>query len=406
VERASLADAVAHFETGLARLQELPDDARRAKLELDLRIASLVALAIVKGFGSLESEASASRALELCRRLGTNWKDLWFALRGLFLTTLARPDVHGGHKMMAEMVALAEQHETPAHLAQALGLRAMGNMEAGAFEPAAVDFDRAIAIYESTPTEVQERLLDDPYAPVVTRAVSAGNQAYLGYLDQALARVDSATDIARKAGSRIGLETAHICALWVHHSRCEFERMRERAEALLALSIELGNPFRRAIAEIFLGWMEVVSGELEKGVGRMRQNLADCRATGSEVWLDYILALIAAALGRMGQFDEALRIIEEALAFIQRTGTRRHEAEVHRRKGELLLAQDSSNATPAERCFRTAIEVARKQHAKLWELRGRPASRGYCAISITAMRRAPCSRKSTTGSPRASTPRT
>ena len=46
-----------------------------------------------------------------------------------------------------------------------------------------------------------------------------------------------------------------------------------------------------------------------------------------------------------------------------------HEAEVYRQKGELLLAQDSSNVTPAERCFRTAIEVARKQHAKLWELR-------------------------------------
>jgi predicted ATPase len=116
--------------------------------------------------------------------------------------------------------------------------------------------------------------------------------------------------------------------------------------------------------------MEVVSGELEKGVGRMRQNLADCRATGSEAWLDYILALIATALGRMGQFDEALRTIEEALALIQRTGTRRHEAEVYRQKGELLLAQDSSNVMPAERCFRTAIEVARKQHAKLWELRG------------------------------------
>jgi predicted ATPase len=42
---------------------------------------------------------------------------------------------------------------------------------------------------------------------------------------------------------------------------------------------------------------------------------------------------------------------------------------VYRRKAELLLALDSSNVTPAERCFRTAIEVARKQHGKLWELR-------------------------------------
>jgi predicted ATPase len=42
---------------------------------------------------------------------------------------------------------------------------------------------------------------------------------------------------------------------------------------------------------------------------------------------------------------------------------------VYRRKGELLLARDSSNVASAERCFRTAIEVARKQQGKLWELR-------------------------------------
>ena len=38
-------------------------------------------------------------------------------------------------------------------------------------------------------------------------------------------------------------------------------------------------------------------------------------------------------------------------------------------KGELLLAQDASNAAPAERSFLTAIDIACKQHAKSWELR-------------------------------------
>ena len=42
---------------------------------------------------------------------------------------------------------------------------------------------------------------------------------------------------------------------------------------------------------------------------------------------------------------------------------------MHRLKGELLLAQRASNAADAEKCFRTAIEIARKQHAKSWELR-------------------------------------
>ncbi len=84
---------------------------------------------------------------------------------------------------------------------------------------------------------------------------------------------------------------------------------------------------------------------------------------------DYYLALIATALGRMGRFDEGLRTIDESFPFIERTGQRSYEAEVHRLKGELLLAQDASNAAQAEQSFRTAIEISRRQNAKSWELR-------------------------------------
>ena len=369
VTRASYADAVTHFETGIVRLQELPDDVRRAELELDLRIASLESLATIKGYGSLEGEESASRALELCRRLGTDWKDLWLALGGRHRSALVRPDFQKAREIAAEMVAIAEQHESAAHLARALSIRAFANSVAGAFQPAAVDFDRAIAIYESTPSAVQERLLDDAFNPATARAMRAWNQCCLGYLNQALEQIDSATAIAREADSRSSLEAVHTYALSVFDMRCEWQRMRERAEANLALSIELGNLFRRARAEVFLGWMEVVSGEVDKGLARMRQNLARFRATGSEIGVDEFLALIATALGRMGRFDEAFRTIEEAFAVIQRTDAHMHEAEVYRRKAELLLVQDSTNAGLAERCFRTAIELARKQHGKLWELR-------------------------------------
>jgi predicted ATPase len=102
---------------------------------------------------------------------------------------------------------------------------------------------------------------------------------------------------------------------------------------------------------------------------RMRHHLAEFRATGSELALDYYLAHIASALGRMGQFDESLRVIDETFPFIARSGERLYEAEALRVKGELLLAQDASNAALAEKSFRTAIEISRKQNAKSWELR-------------------------------------
>jgi predicted ATPase len=61
--------------------------------------------------------------------------------------------------------------------------------------------------------------------------------------------------------------------------------------------------------------------------------------------------------------------IDEALAVIEQTGERFSEAEVHRTRGEALLTKGLSNTTQAEQSFRTAIEVARRQKAKSWEVR-------------------------------------
>jgi predicted ATPase len=97
--------------------------------------------------------------------------------------------------------------------------------------------------------------------------------------------------------------------------------------------------------------------------------MLELKAGGSQLFDDRCLALIARALNRVGRFDRGLRSIDEAFAFIDRSGQRMYEAEVHRLKGELLIAQDASNAAQAEQSFRTAIEIARRQKAKSWELR-------------------------------------
>jgi predicted ATPase len=99
----------------------------------------------------------------------------------------------------------------------------------------------------------------------------------------------------------------------------------------------------------------------------MRDHLPELGSKGSE--FKYFPTLMAAALGRMGEFDEGLRYVDEALRFMERSGQRHYEVEVHRVKGELLLARDESNAAQSEQSFRTAIEIARTQHAKSWELR-------------------------------------
>jgi hypothetical protein len=93
----------------------------------------------------------------------------------------------------------------------------------------------------------------------------------------------------------------------------------------------------------------------------------------------------------MGKAEKGLDTVSEALTLVNRTGERSCEAELYRLKGELTLQQESKkqetrskeqkskNPNPksqslesqgvAEACFQKAVEIARHQQAKSWELR-------------------------------------
>ena len=52
--------------------------------------------------------------------------------------------------------------------------------------------------------------------------------------------------------------------------------------------------------------------------------------------------MLAEAYEKVGQVEEGLTLLAEALVTIDRTGERYYEAELYRLKGELLLAQEGA----------------------------------------------------------------
>jgi predicted ATPase len=125
---------------------------------------------------------------------------------------------------------------------------------------------------------------------------------------------------------------------------------------------------------ILQGWALAAQGREEEGIVQMRQGLVAGRATGAEQWQPYVLALLAGTYGRVGQAEKGLSVLTEALAKIHKTGEREHEAELYRLKGALTLQSKVPRAKSkveeeAEACFWKAIEIARNQQAKSWELR-------------------------------------
>jgi predicted ATPase len=79
--------------------------------------------------------------------------------------------------------------------------------------------------------------------------------------------------------------------------------------------------------------------------------------------------VLADAYRRVGQLDEGRRMISDALDAIEEGGQRYYEAETYRFMGELHLQGANREAELAVVCFRRALDIARSQQAKSWELR-------------------------------------
>jgi predicted ATPase len=84
----------------------------------------------------------------------------------------------------------------------------------------------------------------------------------------------------------------------------------------------------------------------------------------------YFLGLQARALAKANRLEEGLVAAAQALATVERTGEQGAAAELHRVRGELLVAAASpASASAAEESFRRALAIAQKQRLKSWELR-------------------------------------
>ncbi len=197
----------------------------------------------------------------------------------------------------------------------------------------------------------------------------------------------------------------------LHQSRREWRLTQERAEAAIALSAEQGFALALSQAAILRGWALVEQGQGEEGIAQIRQGMDAWRETGAELQRSYFLALLVEAYGKVGQVEEGLGVVAEALAAADKAGERQWEAELYRLKGQLTLQQfqvsgsrfqvQNSPASgvrgpesEAEECFLKAIEIARRQSAKslelravmslsrLWQQRGRKEEAGQMLAEV------------------------
>jgi predicted ATPase/class 3 adenylate cyclase len=366
-QRSADQEAVRHLRTGLELLATCPDTPERAQQELDLHMALGPVLMATRGYAATEVEQTYTRARTLCQQLGET-PQRFVALRGLW-----RVYQNGGRLPLArevgeQLLSLARcQHDATRRMVAHASLG--GTLfYLGEFTPARVNLEQGVAL---TDPEAQRTLaLRYGEAPGVRCLVYATMALWcLGYPDQGLQRSQAACALARELEHPLSLATALFWAARLQLLRGEAQAARDQAEALIALSTVHTLPQYLAQGRFLLGWALAAQSQGEEGVRLLRQGLTDMSATGNRVGAPQFLPVLAAVSGTLGQVDAGVSMVTEALELVEQTGVRWFETETYRIKGDLLLHQAVPDAAQAEACFHQALDIARRQQAKSWELR-------------------------------------
>jgi class 3 adenylate cyclase/predicted ATPase len=369
LQRSGYMDAITSLGKGLNLVQKLSDSLETVHHELSLQLALGRALEAVRGFGAPDVELAFSRARELCERLGDP-PELFPTLYGLWVMHLVRGELRRAYELAEQLLNRARNATDPVLLMYAQMARGVVSYWMGDFVPVREKLEEAIAIYNPE----SHRPLIFRYGGTDTGMVSHTHKAWtlwqLGYPDQALKQGTAALSLARQLSHPFSQAQAEFFIGFLHQYRRDASAVQEAAESVIALSAEHGLVQLSADATALRGWAIVQQqGRTLEGIAQIQESLAASRAIGVELWRPYFLGILAEAYMNAALVDDGLTAITEALDTAKKHENHHNRAEIHRLKGELLLEQNNSNAVEAQSCFMEAIEIARKQNAKSWELR-------------------------------------
>jgi class 3 adenylate cyclase/predicted ATPase len=367
IQRSAHVEAIRHLRQGFALLQTLPETPERTQREVDMHIALGASLSATQGPAAPEVEQAYLHAHHLCARLEEPQR-LFPVLRGLCLYYNVRAEFQTARALAEQLLRLAQHTQDTGMLAAAHQGLGTTLLFMGAGAAAHTHFARGIALDDPQPHHTSVYLYGQD-AGVVCRSHAARALWSLGAPDQGLTQNQEAVRLAQQVAHPFSLSVVLGFAAVFRQLRREVRCTQEHAEATIRLATEQGFSSWRAFGAMLHGWALAHQGRAQEGIAQITQGLRDYRATGAETNRPYFLALLAEAQGTHGAPEAGLAMLKEALTLVEKTGERWYAPELYRLQGALLVQQTSDNHPEAESCFHHALEIARNQQAKSFELR-------------------------------------
>jgi predicted ATPase len=372
--RSALMEAETQLARALAQIATLPSSPALRRDQITLQVALANAQMHTKGFAAPDTRASFDQArllIERAEALGEPAEDplvLYSVLYGFCVANYMAFKGDVVRAAAAEFLALAEKQGATIPLM--VGHRFMGvcQLHLGALAEGRAHLDRAVALYDSKEhRSLATRYGQDPgTVHLYWRSVGLW---LLGYPDAARADADRALRDAHEFGHAATLVWALTITAMTRICCGNYATAKMQADEAVALADEKGAVLWQAAGMRNQGCVFALTGRASDAVASIATSIAAYRSTGSTVLVPFYLSYLARAHADLGQFDDARRRLDEALAAVETSGERWCEADILRMAGEIELMAPERDAGKAEAWFERSIEVARAQQARSWELR-------------------------------------
>lgn len=348
----------------LTLLADVPDSLERARLETNLQLALGAAL-LDQGWGAPDRARAFDRALELARQTGAT-TELLVALHSLTDSAQGRGEVARAVALSQELLRLAEQAGQAPLLALAHYSLGSSQLMLGELSQARTQLAQALELNDTAgQTRIPLTGADVSIMAlawlIVATWLMGDHAAAEAYVAQVLQHVQPIDHVFSLGIALVG----GVCPYWLWQGRPAEDQARRYIDQLSRLA-EGGAPLLQAWVKVFDGYWHARRGE-RNGVAQLRQGIAEWTAAGSRGGYVYQRLLLIEVCLAAGENNEAQRAAAEAHAFIEQSGYRVYEAELHRLRGELAVAR--GDRVEAKVCFQCAIEVAHAQGAITWAQR-------------------------------------
>jgi predicted ATPase len=366
-------EAEAHLTRGLELLEELPEQPRRTHLELALRVALGSSLSMTRGYSAPLVEHTYSRARMLSEREQAA-TSLLPTFNGLWAYYLVRAQFDVAAELIDKFVDIALREEAESSLAYANFMECLCHFYQGHFSRAKAAAERCLAM--SDPDAVQGTMRLYGFESWSGSLAHRGLANWcLGHPEQGLQDVRQALQFAESIDSPFSQATVLAYIGWLHIMCRDVPQAMAYVDRLIGLTDSNGFGYYKFHGAIFQGYLRALAGDPQAGIEQIEGQMALFEKSGAQLLQTLFSSLLIEAHSQAGNIRDGLHLLNAARRAIECNTAHWSKSDFHRIEGDLLCqaaeqdAGASSLYEEAEGCYHRALEVARQQRAKSFELR-------------------------------------